>query len=74
MYMNHLTIKRALSFAAAYDEAQEVQDDMLRQAARLVDGRRLGAAPPARDEHFQDHDDAARLIVQRRRMPRRATA
>lgn len=54
----------ALSFAAAYDEAQELQDDMLRQAARLVDGRRLGAAPPARDEHFQDHDDAARLIVQ----------
>lgn len=54
----------ALSFAAAYDEAQELQDDMLRQAARLVDGRRLGVAPAQPDEHFKDHDDAARLIVQ----------
>ena len=54
----------ALSFAAAYDEAQELQDDMLRQAAQLVDGWRLGAAPAPPDEHFKDHDDAARLIVQ----------
>ena len=54
----------ALSFAAAYDEAQELQDDVLRQVARVVDGRRLALPPAPQDAHFKDHDDAARLIVQ----------
>lgn len=54
----------ALSFVAAYDEAQELQDDVLRQTARLVDARRLTVQPVPSDGHFKDHDDAARLIVQ----------
>nr|WP_293226091.1 ATP-binding protein [Ottowia sp.] len=54
-----------LSFAAAYDEAQELQDDVLRQVATLTQGRGTNAAVPAlADTHFADHDDASRLYVQ----------
>ena len=59
----------ALSFMAAYDEAQELQDDILRQVALLVDVRTLAPAAPAVDAHFADHDDASRLIVQRLGQP-----
>ena len=53
-----------LSFAAAYDEAQELQDDVLRQVATLVEGQGLPAKPVVADGHFEDHDDASRLYVQ----------
>lgn len=54
----------ALSFAAAYGEAQELQDDVLRQVARLADARGLRGGPAPADGHFDGHDDAARLFVQ----------
>ena len=53
-----------LSFVAAYDEAQELQDDVLRQVAKLVEGQGLQARPVLTDGHFEDHDDASRLFVQ----------
>ena len=55
----------AFSFAAAYDEARELQDDMLRQVALLAAAGRIAPAPPAADAHFEAHDDAARIVVQR---------
>lgn len=62
----------ALSFMAAYREAQELQDDILRQVALLIDGRTLappGAAADAPFDGHEDHDDASRLIVQRLGQP-----
>lgn len=53
------------SFAAAYDEARELQDDTLRQVAALVAAQGLGPVRLPPGEHFKDHDDSARLIVQR---------
>ncbi|NLZ40808.1 MAG: two-component sensor histidine kinase, partial [Comamonadaceae bacterium] len=50
------------SFAAAYDEARELQDDMLRQVALLAGAGRVRPAPA--DAHFAEHDDAARIVVQ----------
>ncbi|MBS0293126.1 MAG: two-component sensor histidine kinase [Proteobacteria bacterium] len=54
----------ALSFLAAYDEARELQDDVLRQIAQLVDARQLRAQPQPLDGHFLDRDEAARVVVQ----------
>jgi len=51
------------SFAAAYDEARELQDDMLRQVALLAGAGRVRPTPA--DAHFVEHDDAARIVVQR---------
>lgn len=55
------------SFVGAFDEAHELQDNMLRQVAGLLD--RQGIAPPYRSEEAHTHhsggDDEARLIVQR---------
>ena len=39
----------AFSFAAAYDEARELQDDVLLQVALLVDRQRLDPVPAAPD-------------------------
>ena len=51
----------ALSFAAAFHEAIELQDDQLRQFAALLD--RFGGAPPAaRDSASGDPSDA-RIVV-----------
>ncbi|HRZ59606.1 MAG TPA: ATP-binding protein [Rubrivivax sp.] len=55
----------AFSFAAAYDEARELQDDVLLQVALLVDRQRLDPVPAAPDAHFKAHDDGTRVIVQR---------
>ena len=53
------------SFLAAYDEASELQDDVLRQVAQLVEGQRIAPVALPRDEHFKNHDDGSRVIVQR---------
>jgi len=53
------------SFAAAYDEARELQDDVLREVARLVSAQRLAPLPDPPDAHFKEHDDGSRVIVQR---------
>lgn len=55
----------AFSFATAYDEARELQDDVLLQVALLVDRQRLDPVPAAPDAHFKAHDDGTRVIVQR---------
>lgn len=58
----------AFSFLSAFEEAHELQDDVLRQVARLVDRRGLSPAYPAsgaRVGHDDDGDDDSRVIVQR---------
>lgn len=53
------------SFAAAYDEARELQDDVLREVAQVVSAQRLAPVPVPPDAHFKEHDDGSRVIVQR---------
>ncbi len=53
------------SFFVAYGEARELQDDLLRQIAQLVDRRQVAAVPLPRDEHLGERDDGSRVIVQR---------
>jgi two-component system OmpR family sensor kinase len=48
------------SFLSAIDEAHELQDDVLRQVAQLVDGQLLSSVL-----HLQNGDEEARVIVQR---------
>lgn len=55
----------AFSFAAAYDEARELQDDMLRQVAQLVARVPLPQHLPLADSHPFRYSDDARVIVQR---------
>ncbi len=55
-----------LSFLAAYEQARELQDDVLLQVAALMQRRglpALQAAPPA--GHLADQHESARLVVQR---------
>lgn len=54
-----------LSFRSAFDEAHELQDDLLRQVAQLVDRRRLAPATPAAEARNPTGDDESRVIVQR---------
>ncbi|AZS77757.1 two-component sensor histidine kinase [Achromobacter spanius] len=53
------------SFLSAFDEAHELQDDVLRQVAQLMDRQRLSPAPPTTDVRPIDIDEEARVIVQR---------
>lgn len=53
------------SFLSAFDEAHELQDDVLRQVAQLMDRQRLSPAPPTTDVHPKDVDEESRVIVQR---------
>jgi len=48
------------SFLSAFDEAHELQDDVLRQVAQLADGRLLSPFV-----HLQNGDEESRVIVQR---------
>jgi two-component system OmpR family sensor kinase len=48
------------SFLSAFDEAHELQDDVLRQVAQLADGRLLSSVV-----HLQNGDEESRVIVQR---------
>lgn len=52
------------SFLSAFDEAHELQDDVLRQIAQLVDRQRLSPTPPATDARNRDGDEESRVIVQ----------
>ncbi len=57
-----------VSFWLAYDEAQEFQDDSLRQIATLVDADRLPSAGQ-RSAGAIDNDPEARIVVQRLAAP-----
>lgn len=52
------------SFLSAFDEAHELQDDVLRQVAQLVDRQRLSSAAPSTDTRIKDVDEESRVIVQ----------
>ena len=53
------------SFLSAFDEAHELQDDVLRQVAQLMDRQRLLPAVPTTDIRLKDADEESRVIVQR---------
>lgn len=53
------------SFMSALDEAHELQDDVLRQIAQLVDRKHLSPAAPGADTRLKDGDEESRVIVQR---------
>jgi len=53
------------SFLSAFDEAHELQDDVLRQVAQLMDRQRLSPASPATDTRPTETDEESRVIVQR---------
>ena len=53
------------SFLSAFDEAHELQDDVLRQVAQLMDRHRLSPAVPPTDARLKDADEESRVIVQR---------
>ena len=53
------------SFLSAFDEAHELQDDVLRQVAQLMDRQRLSPAAPTTDTRIKDADEESRVIVQR---------
>lgn len=53
------------SFLSAFDEAHELQDDVLRQVAHLMDRQRLSPAAPTTDIRLKDVDEESRVIIQR---------
>ena len=55
----------AFSYASAFDEARELQDDVLRQVAETFDRHRVQPSPNAiADSAAQDGEDAPRVWVQ----------
>ncbi|MGF6965114.1 two-component system OmpR family sensor kinase [Paraburkholderia sp. WC7.3g] len=52
------------SFLSAFDEAHELQDDVLRQVAQLMDRQRLSPSPPDSGTRSKDGDEESRVIVQ----------
>lgn len=52
------------SFLSAFDEAHELQDDMLRQVAALFDRQHLPLAHPGGGGRAKDSDEESRVIVQ----------
>lgn len=52
------------SFASAFDEAHELQDDVLRQVAAVYDRQHLPIATPGDGTHAKDSDAEFRVIVQ----------
>lgn len=52
------------SFMTAFDEANELQDDVLKQVAQLMDRQRLSSTPPAIAEPVKPGDEEVRVIVQ----------
>ena len=52
------------SFASAFDEAHELQDDMLRQVAALFDRQHPPLAHLGDDGRAKDSDEESRVIVQ----------
>ncbi|MFT3812655.1 MAG: ATP-binding protein [Acidovorax sp.] len=57
------------SFLSAFEEAHELQDDVLRQVARIMDRERLSPERPPTDARDQAGDEEARVIVQRLGQP-----
>ena len=53
------------SYLSAFDEAHELQDDVLRQVAQLMDRQRLSPPPPTTNARPKDADEESRVIVQR---------
>jgi len=53
------------SFLSAFDEAHELQDDVLRQMAQLMDQQHLSPATRATDTRLKDVDEESRVIIQR---------
>ncbi len=58
-------IAGVISFAAAFDEAHELQDDVLRQVAALVDNNNLPTSEFRNIQASQTRDEEARVVVQR---------
>lgn len=52
------------SFVSAFDEANELQDDMLRQVAVLFDQQHLSPLPLEGERQVKDSDEGSRVIVQ----------
>ncbi len=52
------------SFVSAFDEAHELQDDMLRQVAALFDRQNLPMAHLGDDGRVKDSDEESRVVVQ----------
>ncbi|CAB3795700.1 Sensor protein QseC [Paraburkholderia caffeinitolerans] len=58
-------VAAVFSFLSAFDEAHELQDDVLRQVAQLMDQQRLSPRHPATHPPIKEGDDESRVIVQR---------
>lgn len=52
------------SYAAAFDEAHELQDGTLQQVAALFDRQHLPPFPTGNDERTKDIDETSRVVVQ----------
>jgi two-component system OmpR family sensor kinase len=52
------------SFVSAFNEAHDLQDDMLRQVAALFERRHLPVAHPGEDGRVKNSDEESRVIVQ----------
>ena len=54
----------SFSFVSAFDEAHELQDDMLRQVAALFDRQHLPLSHLGDDGRARDSDEESRVVVQ----------
>ena len=52
------------SFVSALDESHELQDDMLRQIAHLMERQRLSPASPVPEVSYASSNEESRVIVQ----------
>ncbi len=58
-------IAGAFSFWSAFDEAHDLQDDVLRQVVHLMDRQNLSPSSPGTDARLKDGNEESRVIVQR---------
>jgi two-component system OmpR family sensor kinase len=58
------SVAGVFSFLSAFGEAHELQDDVLRQVAQLMDRQRLSPGAPATDPRLKDADEESRVIIQ----------
>ncbi|MBC3886633.1 sensor histidine kinase [Undibacterium griseum] len=59
------SVAGVFSFLSAFDEAHELQDDVLRQVVQLMDRQHLLPATPTPDARPKDGDEESRVIVRR---------
>lgn len=64
----------AFSFMSAFDEAHELQDDVLRQVAQLLDRQRLSPGPPAAVPRSKARNEESRVFIQRLEAGNRSAA